>query len=605
MTVISQSRENADLGRRSMEVFQEAVRKNFAFLKRTTRLDDLWSKCIPLKDDSGYLIPVCDLHASDPDLIARLAQWRNENADSFPSKFPVTLDGTSSWLRSHLLDVEDRLLFLVTDSRGMPIGHLGYANAVNDRGELEIDNVVRGVKNVHPGIMRKAMQALLDWAEEVIGPARISLRVFQDNAPAVGFYRKLGFHDEELIPMRRHTEGASIYFRPLAEGDLNPPDRSFLRMVYASPDTFDGGELILTAGPSISARETSYALDAARHGWNHQWNKYIRRFETAFADYLGVKYALTTSSCTGALHIALAALGIGPGDEVIVPDLTWVATANAVLYVGAKPVFADVDPEYWCLDPASFESLITPKTKAVMPVDLYGHPAPMDRIMEIARKHHLLVVEDAAPSLGAECHGQKVGTFGNVAAFSFQGAKLTVTGEGGMLVTDDEELYRKLYTIWDQGRVPGTFWIAHNGLKYKMSNLQAAIGLGQLERIEELVEAKRRIYSWYAEGLSGTPHIRLNREAPWARSICWMTSILVEPDAPLTRDRLREELKKKNVDTRSCFPAISQYPIWPDKPTTPPVAKFTGDQVINLPSGVRLKRMHVDYICRCLREILG
>jgi perosamine synthetase len=590
---------------RSLAVYQQAVRTNFAFLKQTAQLDDLWAKCIPLKDGTGYLLPVCELHAAEDDLIAMFAKWRAENTEAFPSQFPVTLEGTAAWLRSRLLDVEDRLLFLVMDPHGTAVGHLGYANCLNDLGEMEIDNVVRGVKESRAGIMGLAMEAVLDWAEEVIGPRRISLRVFRDNERAIGFYRKLGFQDGELIPLRKHLENESVFFRPVEPGDPGRPDQYFLRMVYAPRGTVDGSELILTAGPSISARETSYALDAARYGWNHQWNKYIRRFETSFAEYLGVKYALSTSSCTGALHLALAALGIGPADEVIVPDLTWVASANAVLYVGAKPVFADVDPDYWCLDPASFESLITEKTKAVIPVDLYGHPAPMDQIMEIARKHNLYVVEDAAPSLGAECNGRKVGTFGDIAAFSFQGAKLTVTGEGGMVVTSSDDIYTRLYTIWDQGRVPGTFWISHNGLKYKMSNIQAALGLAQLERVEELVEAKRRIYSWYAEGLSGAPHIRLNAEAPWARSICWMTSILLEQDPPLTRDRLREELKKRNVDTRPCFPAISQYPIWPGSPSLSPVAKYIGDNAINLPSGVCLKREQVEYICRCVRDILG
>jgi perosamine synthetase len=229
----------------------------------------------------------------------------------------------------------------------------------------------------------------------------------------------------------------------------------------------------------------------------------------------------------------------------------------------------------------------------------------MDKIVEIARKHNLFVIEDAAPSMGAECNGQKTGTFSDIAAFSFQGAKVTVTGEGGMLVTNDDALYKKIYTIWDQGRVPGTFWIDHNGLKYKMSNIQAALGLGQIERIDELIEAKRRIFSWYDEGLAGVPHIRLNYEMPWARSIYWMSSLLLSQDVKLTRDQLREELKKRNIDTRSVFPAISQYPIWPKAQETQPNARLVGDQAINLPSGVCLKREQVDHICRCIREILA
>ena len=282
---------------------------------------------------------------------------------------------------------------------------------------------------------------------------------------------------------------------------------TILRMIYSPVRKVDGSEMILTAGPSISAREASYALDAARNGWNRQMDDYIKRFEASFAEYVGTKYAMSTSSCTGALHLALAALEIGPGDEVIVPDLTWVATANAVLYVGATPIFADIESDSWCLDPASFEAAITKRTKAVIPVHLYGHPARMDKIMEIARRHKLYVVEDAAPAIGAEFQGQKTGTFGDFAAFSFQGAKLVVTGEGGMLVTNNDELYAEGSVIWDQGRQPGTFWINQRGLKYKMSNIQAAFGLGQLERVDELIEAKRRNFIWYQEGLKDVPGI--------------------------------------------------------------------------------------------------
>jgi perosamine synthetase len=590
---------------RPMEVFKNAVRKNFSFLKQTTRLDSLYAKSIPLEQDGGLLVPVCELHATDKELISKLAKWRKDNALFFPTQFPVTLAGTESWLRSKLLDVDDRILFLVLDKYGNPIGHLGYADAINDSGEMEIDNVMRGIIGIQPGIMSNAMKAIMNWAQETMGPRTIFLRTFSDNAHAIEFYHKLDFKDDYLIPLRKHQEGTRVEYNPLSADDRAKPDTYFLRMVYAPGKIEKPLEIISTAGPSISARETSYALDAARYGWNRQMDKYIKNFETAFADYIGTKYAISTSCCTGALHLAIAALGIGPGDEVIVPDITWVATANAVVYNGAIPIFADIEPDSWCLDPKSFEAQITKKTKAVIPVHLYGHPARMDKIMEIARKHNLYVIEDAAPAIGTEFKGQKTGTFGDFAAFSFQGAKLLVTGEGGMLVTNNDELYKKVYSLWDQGRTPGTFWINEIGWKYKMSNIQAALGLGQLERVDELIEAKRRIFSWYAEGLKGVPHIKLSYELPWARSIYWMTSLFLDEQAGISRDELRETLRKYNVDTRAVFPAISQYPIWPKKQQTKPVAKLIGNQSINLPSGVCLKREQVDYICHCIREIIG
>ncbi|HSW70213.1 MAG TPA: GNAT family N-acetyltransferase [Gammaproteobacteria bacterium] len=584
-----------------METYKHSIKNYYSFLKSTTRLDDLYTKSIPLENQAGYLLPISALHVDDAELIEKLAAWRKMHTTSFPSQFPVTLEGTATWLQKNLLDVEDRILFLVVNAHGQALGHLGFANGLNDQAELEIDNVLRGVHDQDPGIMSLAMKKLIEWAEEFIAPERIILRVFNDNLHAVAFYKKLGFVEDTLIPLKKHIEGEAIFYR---ESKDNQVDKHFLRMRYVTMPLLKAESLISTAGPSISAREISYANDAARYGWNSQWNKYIKKFEESFCEYLNVKYALSTSSCTGALHIALAALGIGPGDEVIVPDITWVATANAVVYVGATPVFADVDRDSWCMDPASFKSLITPRTKAVIPVHLYGHPAPIDEIVKIARAHGLYIIEDAAPSIGAEWKNQKVGTFGDFAAFSFQGAKLAVSGEGGVLITNNEELYYKAYAIWDQGREPNTFWIKQNGLKYKMANIQAAIGLGQMERILELIEAKRRIFHWYADNLQGVKDIRLNYETPHAYSIYWMASILVSEQCKLSRDELRAALKTYNVDTRPVFPAISQYPHWPRAQAAQPNATYIGNQAINLPSGVCLKKRDVDYICKSLKEIL-
>ncbi len=328
-----------DAGDRENAVYRRAVEKNFSFFKRMDRLDQVLAAGLSLARSGGYLIPVCELHTGDTALIETFSQWRRENAFAFPTQFPVTDAGTAAWLRSRLLDVPDRLLFLVLDKFGRPVGHLGYANCLNAGGEMEIDNVVRGDKSGRPGIMSEAMEVLLDWAEEKIGPRRIFLRVFHDNEHAIKFYRKLGFEDDAVLPLRAQVRGETTSYVPLSQDDTAPPDQCFLKMVYR-PARAAGDRIILTAGPSISAREAWYTLDAVRSGWNHQWNGYLQRFEQSFAEYVGVRYALATSSCTGALHMALLALGIGPGDEVIVPDITWVATANAVHYTGAVPVFA-------------------------------------------------------------------------------------------------------------------------------------------------------------------------------------------------------------------------------------------------------------------------
>lgn len=370
-------------------------------------------------------------------------------------------------------------------------------------------------------------------------------------------------------------------------------------------ENFSASSMILTAGPSISTLESFYAYDAASKGWNKEWSKYLDLFEKKFAEYIGVKYALATSSCTGALQIALMSLDIGPGDEVIVPDETWVATANAVRYVGATPVFADIELDSWNIDANSVESLITPNTKAIIAVHMYGHPARMSKIMEVAKKHGLRVVEDAAPAIGAEWEGKRCGSFGDLAAFSFQGAKLLVTGEGGMLVTNDDVLYQKAKKIWDQGRNPSrTFWIDADGVKFKMSNVQAALGLAQIERADELIEMKRRIFSWYQEGLKDTPFVTLNAEVSGARSIYWMSSLRLDESAPIGRDELIQKLKEVNVDTRPVFPAISQYPIWPRHQEPKPIAMRVGLQAMNLPSGVCLTKNEVMYVARQINRVL-
>jgi dTDP-4-amino-4,6-dideoxygalactose transaminase/RimJ/RimL family protein N-acetyltransferase len=364
--------------------------------------------------------------------------------------------------------------------------------------------------------------------------------------------------------------------------------------------------MILTAGPSISSLEIDQVVDAVTLGWNSRHSEYIRRFQTAFAEYIGVRYAMCTSSCTGALHLSLAALGIKAGDEVIVPENTWVATATTVTYVGATPVFADIDNDTWCLNPESFEKRITPRTKAVMPVHLYGHPCDMDAILSIAKKHNLKVIEDAAPAVGAEWKGKRTGSFGHASAFSFQGAKIMVCGEGGMFVTDDESVYRKAQYLNDYAvDTNKSFWIDEIGLKYRMSNLQAAIGLAQLTRIDELVERKRLIFSWYKERLEGVPELELNVERQGAKNIYWLTSAVLSKDCPVSRDDFRARLKERMVDTRPFFYPLSSLPVFHAAQKDNPTAYSLAERGLNLPSGHNLTEDDIDYVCTQIRHSVG
>ena len=377
-------------------------------------------------------------------------------------------------------------------------------------------------------------------------------------------------------------------------------DYEYSRKKYNRPTN-----MILTAGPLITHYENIYTLDAVNNGWNTQWSKYLDKFENEFSNYIGSKFAISTSSCTGALYLSLLACGIGEGDEVIVPELTWVATASAIKYVGATPVFADVDLETWCIDTNNLQNILTENTKAIMPVHLYGNPAEMSKIMSFANENNLSVIEDAAPAIGATYNNQKVGSFGDFGCFSFQGAKLLVTGEGGMVVTNDEEKFNKLKKLWDHGRVPGTFWIDELGYKFKMSNLQAAFGLGQLENIEALIESKKRNYTRYVENLKNTKGIKLSRAGKNTESIYWMTSVLIDSELNIEREALTNQLRDLNIDTRPVFPAISQYPIWGKKYKENPNSKIIGENAFNLPSGVNLKKEEIDYICESLISIVS
>ena len=354
--------------------------------------------------------------------------------------------------------------------------------------------------------------------------------------------------------------------------------------------------------------ESYYAFDAAKNGWNENWSFYLNKLEEEFADYIGVKYALATSSCTGALHIALMSLGIGEGDEVIVPDQTWVATANAVKYTGATPVFADIEVDSWNIAPNKIKEIVTSRTKAIIPVHMYGNPANMREVIKVANEMSLFVIEDAAPSIGAEFDGRKTGSFGDFGAFSFQGAKLMVTGEGGMLVTNNTDLYEKAKKIWDQGRnskISRPFWIDENGLKYKMSNIQASIGLGQLRRVDLLIKSKRRIFQAYQNLLGDLDCLDFIKEYQGAKSICWMSSFRINEKSPIDRDNLIKQLREHGIDSRPVFPAISQYPIWGNNSEPRVNSLLVSNTGINLPSGVCLKKHEIQYIADTIRKILS
>ena len=311
--------------------------------------------------------------------------------------------------------------------------------------------------------------------------------------------------------------------------------------------------------PSITELEVEYATDAARNGWGEHCYDYIYRFEEAFQQHLDVKYAIATSSCTGALHMGMHALGVGPGDEVILADTNWIATASPIVHLGATPVFVDILPDSWCLDPEQVESAITFNTKAIVAVHLYGNLCEMDKLLEIGERHGIPVIEDAAEAIGSIYHGKSAGSMGKFGAFSFHGTKTITTGEGGMFVTNDPELYEHVLTLSNHGRARGQskqFWPDMVGFKYKMSNIQAAIGCAQIERIQELTNLKRSIFLSYYKYLSGLP-VRMNPEPKGCINSYWMPTFVVDDGISFDRDELIEALKNKGLDARVFFWPLS------------------------------------------------
>ncbi len=315
--------------------------------------------------------------------------------------------------------------------------------------------------------------------------------------------------------------------------------------------------------PSITELEVRYATDAAANGWGEKCYEYINRFEEAFKAHLGVKYAIATSSCTGALHMGMAALGIGLGDEVIMADTNWIATASPIVHLGAKPIFVDILPDSWCLDPELVEQAITPRTKAIVAVHLYGNLCDMDKLLAIGEKHGIPIIEDAAEAIGSIYHGKRAGSMGKFGTFSFHGSKTITTGEGGMFVTNDPALYEHVLTLSNHGRARGQskqFWPDMVGFKYKMSNIQAALGCAQIERIDELTRRKREIYSYYHDRLATLPGLSMNPEPAGMVNGAWMPTVVFDPATRISRESLQAAFATENIDARVFFWPLSSVP---------------------------------------------
>jgi len=364
---------------------------------------------------------------------------------------------------------------------------------------------------------------------------------------------------------------------------------------------------IPVATPILDGNELAYVTECIKTSWISSQGRFVREFEKSFQKVGDMPFSLAVSNGTVALHLGLCALGIGKGDEVIIPDLTFAASANAVIHAGGSPVFADIDSETWTLCPKSFERMITPRTRAVMPVHLYGHPCDMDPILQIAKKHNILVIEDCAEALGSEYKGRPIGSFGDAATFSFFGNKTITTGEGGMLLLRDPSVHERAMMLRDHGMSrQRKYWHLEAGFNYRMTNLQAALGVAQMERLNEFVEAKRNLAAFYNSVLSDISMLTAPAEKQWAKNSYWLYTFLVSEMSHLDHEEIMRLLALEGIETRPVF-----FPMH----VMPPYSRFTKDgdlsvsssvskTGISLPSSVRLSYEDRNQVAAALRKVM-
>ena len=355
--------------------------------------------------------------------------------------------------------------------------------------------------------------------------------------------------------------------------------------------------------PFLNGREEDYVVECIRSGWISSQGRFVVQFEKMVAQYHDVEHALAVCNGTTALHLALVSLNVGPGDEVIVPDFTFAATAAAVVHAGARPVFVDVDSESWTISPAAVEEAITPSTKAIIPVHLYGHPCRMDRIMEIAKYHGLLVIEDCAEAFGAKQGGRLVGRFGDAACYSFFGNKVLTTGEGGLILFRDASVYDRARMLRDHGMDQGRkYWHLEPGFNYRMTNLQAAVGVAQLERVDEILNRKAALARMYDQALQDIPGIIVPPRAEWADPVCWLYTVKLTDDIHLDRNDLIERMLLNGIETRPAFYPLHAMPAYErfDRGGRFPATTMLSRCCMSLPSAVKLTSDEVAQVADAL-----
>jgi perosamine synthetase len=387
-----------------------------------------------------------------------------------------------------------------------------------------------------------------------------------------------------------------ISFIPLVNEEGRPVDYASASRQHRHP----------VAEPQLAGNESLYVEECVRTGWISSQGRFVKQFEEMVAAFHGVPHALAVSNGTVALHLSLVSLGIGPGDEVIVPDFTFAATANAVIHAGATPVLVDVDPETWVMTPKAVELAITPRTRAIIPVHLYGHPCRMTEICELAKLHKLAVVEDCAESFGARYDGQITGSFGDAGCFSFFGNKTITTGEGGMVLFQNRKLYEHAQCLRDHGMSPQRrYWHEETGYNYRLTNLQAAVGVAQMERIDDIQARKKNLAAEYCRHLEGLEGIAYPPRGERAEPVCWLYTVMIEELLGLTREEVSHRLLSNGIETRPVFhplhvmPAFQMFAAGGDYPVTVSLSK----RGLSLPSATTLNAGDIARIASTIRSI--
>jgi perosamine synthetase len=451
------------------------------------------------------------------------------------------------------------------------------------------------------GYATEALDKLSEDVLEIRGYHKITAGIYSVNVGALKVFERCGFVCEGVL--RDYTKVDKVWVDDVLVARIRSNSR-------------DKKSVIPSAGPSVTNADIRMVLESVQTGWGKNMSQHLDQFTEEFKVYTGKRYCLPVSHCTAAIHLAMIALDVGPGDEVIVPDITWVASAAPAHHLGATPVFVDINRDDWCLSPQSFKKAITKKTKAVVVVGLLGNmPRQMDQILKIARDHKVAVIEDAAESVGASYKNRRAGCFGDIGVFSLNGTKLIVAGQGGVFVTNNKRYYEKAKLFMHHGidreREGKYYWSYEIGYNYQWTNMQAAMGVAQLRRIDELVAKKRQIGRWYKERLKGIHGIELNYEADEIQNTFWIVTAILDPKFKKKKEQIVEEAKRYNVDIRPFFYPISSMPPYKqycgkrNMKMENTVAYGISPYGICLPSAFSATEAQVDIVCQSLKKILN